>query len=201
MLSRPLILGDFFDAQGKPIVWMSNAGADKMTSMRANLILNDDSINSWQKTLIRAWELYRRKTGRRIPFFTPAHTMDAYDISIFREVLCRFPELLQTNSSPFRTGGEISRVLFSYVMANELGCQCLFRQNTRFFNRMKTRFFRPVEVLAVVRDHFAKLKRDVELFKPKAFCINNLRQDEAPEMIRYLNDKFPQPAPWECGEN
>ena len=25
--------------------------------------------------------------------------------------------------------------------------------------------------------------------------------DEAPEMIRYLNDKFPQPAPWECGEN
>lgn len=66
---------------------------------------------------------------------------------------------------------------------------------------MKTRFFRPVEVLAVVRDHFAKLKRDAELFKPKAFCINNLRQDEAPEMIRYLNDKFPQPAPWECGEN
>lgn len=201
MLSRPLIPDDFFDAQGKPIVWMSNAGADKMTSTQANLILNDDSINSWQKTLIRAWELYRRKTGRRIPFFTPAHAMDAYNISMFREVLFRFPELLQTNSSPFRTGGEISRVLFSYVMANELGCQCLFRQNTRFFNRMKTRFFRAVEVLAVVRDHFAELKRDVELFKPKAFCINNLRQDEAPEMIRYLNDKFPQPAPWECGEN
>lgn len=104
---------------------MNNAGAAKMTSMRASLILNDDSINSWQKTLIRAWELYRRKTGRRIPFFTPAHAMDAYNISMFREVLFRFPELLQTNSSPFRTGGEISRVLFSHVMANELGCQCL----------------------------------------------------------------------------
>lgn len=52
MLSRPLMPGDFFDAQGRPILWMSNAGADKMTSMRANLILNDDSINSWQKTLI-----------------------------------------------------------------------------------------------------------------------------------------------------
>lgn len=177
MLSLPLMPWDFFDAQGRPILWMSNAGAAKMTSMRASLILNDDSINSWQKTLIRARELYRRKTGRRIPFFTPAHAMDAYNISMFREVL------------------------FSYVMANELGCQCLFRQNTRFFNRMKTRFFRPVEVLAVVRDHFAKLKRDVELFKPKAFCINNLRRDEAPEMIRYLNGKFPQPAPWERGEN
>ena len=66
---------------------------------------------------------------------------------------------------------------------------------------MKARFFWPIEVLAVVRDHFAKLKRDVELFKPKAFCINNLRRDEAPEMIRYLNGKFPQPTPWERGEN
>lgn len=148
MLSLPLMPGDFFDAQGRPILWMSNAGAAKMTSMRASLILNDDSINSWQKTLIRARELYRRKTGRRIPFFTPAHAMDAYNISMFREVS------------------------FSYVMANELGCQCLFRQNTRFFNRMKTRFFRPVEVLAVVRDHFAKLKRDVELCSsPKLFAL------------------------------
>lgn len=52
MLSLPLMPGDFFDAQGRPILWMSNAGAAKMTSMRASLILNDDSINSWQKTLI-----------------------------------------------------------------------------------------------------------------------------------------------------
>ena len=111
MLSRPFMPGDFFDAQGRPILWMSNAGAAKKTSMRASLILNDDSINSWQKTLIRARELYRRKTGRRIPFFTPAHAMDTYNISMFREVLFRFPELLQTNSSPLRTGGEISQVM------------------------------------------------------------------------------------------
>lgn len=69
MLSRPLMPWDFFDAQGRPILWMSNAGADKMTSMRANLILNDDSINSWQKTLIRAWELYRRKNQKTDPIF------------------------------------------------------------------------------------------------------------------------------------
>ena len=180
---------------------MSNADAEKITSTRADQILKDCSINTWQKTLLRAWKLYRRKTGRKIPFLTPAHALDAYNISMFREVLFRFPELLRVNSLPFRTGEEISRVLFSYVITNELGCQCLFKQKTHFFNRMKTRFFKPVEVLAVVREHFAKLKRDVKLFKPKAFCTNNLRQDEAPEMIWYLNGKFPQPAPWERGEN
>lgn len=201
MLDRLLMPSDFFDAQGNPIVWMSNADAEKITSTRADQILKDCSINTWQKTLLRAWELYRRKTGRKIPFLTPAHALDAYNISMFREVLFRFPELLRVNSLPFRTGEEISRVLFSYVITNELGCQCLFKQKTHFFNRMKTRFFKPVEVLAVVREHFAKLKRDVKLFKPKAFCTNNLRQDEAPEMIWYLNGKFPQPAPWERGEN
>ncbi len=201
MLNRPLMPSDFFDAQGNPIVWMSNADAEKITSTRADQILKDCSINTWQKTLLRAWKLYRRKTGRKIPFLTPAHALDAYNISMFREVLFRFPELLRVNSLPFRTGEEISRVLFSYVITNELGCQCLFKQKTHFFNRMKTRFFKPVEVLAVVREHFAKLKRDVKLFKPKAFCTNNLRQDEAPEMIWYLNGKFPQPAPWERGEN
>lgn len=201
MLNRPLMPSDFFDAQGNPIVWMSNADAEKITSTRADQILKDCSINTWQKTLLRAWKLYRRKTGRKIPFLTPAHALDAYNISMFREVLFRFPELLRGNSLPFRTGEEISRVLFSYVITNELGCQCLFKQKTHFFNRMKTRFFKPVEVLAVVREHFAKLKRDVKLFKPKAFCTNNLRQDEAPEMIWYLNGKFPQPAPWERGEN
>ena len=201
MLNRPLMPSDFFDAQGNPIVWMSNADAEKITSTRADQILKDCSINTWQKTLLRAWKLYRRKTGRKIPFLTPAHALDAYNISMFREVLFRFPELLRVNSLPFRTGEEISRVLFSYVITNELGCQCLFKQKTHFFYFMKTRFFKPVEVLAVVREHFAKLKRDVKLFKPKAFCTNNLRQDEAPEMIWYLNGKFPQPAPWERGEN
>ena len=201
MLNRPLMPSDFFDAQGNPIVWMSNADAEKITSTRADQILKDCSINTWQKTLLRAWKLYRRKTGRKIPFLTPADALDAYNISMFREVLFRFPELLRVNSLPFRTGEEISRVLFSYVITNELGCQCLFKQKTHFFNRMKTRFFKPVEVLAVVREHFAKLKRDVKLFKPKAFCTNNLRQHEAPEMIWYLNGKFPQPAPWERGEN
>lgn len=48
---------------------MSNAGADKMTSTQANLILNGDSINSWQKTLIRAWEALLQKNRKTDPIF------------------------------------------------------------------------------------------------------------------------------------
>lgn len=197
MLNRLLTPGDFFDNTGKPIVWMSDRDARKISRERANYILHDDSINNWQKTLVRAWKLYCEKTGRNIPFFTPAHAMDAYTISMYREVHKFFPELLQTNISPIRTGKEISRVLFSYVMVNEFCCQCLFNRRTNFLNRMKARLFNGFDVLAVVREKATKLKRDVELFRPKAFCINNLRPDNAEEAVCYLKRKFSKPAPWE----
>ena len=196
ILNRPLEPGDFFTSDGKPIVWMSKEQEQKISPHVASQILNDSRINNWQKTVIRAWDLYRKKSGKPIPYHSPAHSFDAFTKTLFRKVIENNPELLQANSEPFRTGNEISRVIFSYEMINTFNCKCEFEHKVNFLARLKNRIF-PVEMLAIVRENIKKIKRDIRVFNPKTFCCNNLNDESAVECISYLEDRFPTPAPWE----
>lgn len=196
ILNRRLEPCDFFTSNGKPIVWMSKKDERKITPEIADKILNDSSINDWQKTVIRAWDVYRKKSSNPILYHSPAHSIDAFTKTLFRKVIKRYPELLEANSAPFRTGNEISRVLFSYEMVNTFHCQCIFNQKVNFLARLRNKFF-PVEMLAIVRDNVKKMKRDIRVFNPKTVCINNLTDEKAVEAIAYLKSRLPTPAPWE----
>ena len=196
LLNRHLNPGDFFTVNGKPIVWMSKQNEQEITPEIAHKILNDPSINDWQKTVIRAWDIYCKKNNNRIPFHVPAHSCDAFTKTLFRKIINHYPELLEANSAPFRTGNEVSRVLFSYEMVNTFRCQCTFNPKVTFWKRLFNKFS-PVELLTIVRTNVQKLKRDIGVFNPKTVCFNDLTSKNAFEAISYLESRFPTPAPWE----
>ncbi len=194
--NRPLGVSDFFDYDGTPIVWMSCEQEEKITESVAESILRNDNRKDWQKTVIRAWMLYRQKRGLKIPFYSPAHSIDAYTKTFFRETLDAYPELKKINVAPFRTGDEITRVLFAYEMINTFECSVKFKKKVNFWARLRNRFS-PVEVVAVVRDNLKKLKRDIRIFHPKTFCFNNITIEHGAESKEFLENLFPEPAPWE----
>lgn len=194
--NRPLEKSDFFDYDRNPIVWMSREQEKKITESAARDILGDASRKDWEKTVIRAWMLYRERRGLAIPFYTPAHSIDAYTKTYFRETLEAYPELKKANSSPFRTGEEITRVLFSYEMINTWECQVKFKGKVNIWARLRNRFF-PREMVAVMRDNVKKLKRDLAIFHPKTFCFNNIPPEHGLEGKAFLDHLFPDAAPWE----
>ena len=194
--NRPLEVSDFYDYDRCPLVWASREQEKEMTRQVAADILDDDDRRDWLKTVVRAWMLYRKKRGLEIPFYTPAHSIDAYTKTFFRQTREDYPELEEANSAPFRTGNEISRVLFSYEMINTYECPVRFTGRVNFSARLRNRFF-PVEMLTVMRDNVRKLKRDLGIFHPKTFCFNNITAGNATESERLLQERFPRAAPWE----
>lgn len=148
---RPLGLSDFFDYDRCPVVWFSEEW--DVSEALAEDILRDDSRKDWWKTVVRAWVLYRLKRGLKFPFYMPVHSVEAYTKTYFRMTLDSYHELVKANSSPFRTGNEIARVLFLYEMANTHECPVRFqsRRRTSFWARLRYMFF-PVEIFALVQD-------------------------------------------------
>lgn len=194
--NRPLGVSDFYDYDRCPVVWMSRGQEKEITKAAAESVLRDDSRKDWLKTVVRAWMLYRKRRGLDIPFYTPAHSIDAYTKTFFRQTREDYPELEEANSAPFRTGDEISRVLFSYEMIHTYECSVRFAGRVNFGARVRNRFF-PVEMVTVLRDNVRKLKRDLRIFRPKTFCFNNMQEEEGSESRAFLRSLFPEAAPWE----
>lgn len=191
---RPLKPEDFFSLDGKPIVWLYPA--KKLSYDAAKRISTDVSRDDWEKTLVNAWILHVDKRGP-IPFFTPAHSVDAYSRSMLVSILNDYPELLKINSHPFRTGDGVSRLLFSYEMVRVYGCQLVLRKKTNFIARIFARLTQPTEFVAVSRENVKKLQRDLALFRPKTFCFNNISPNNEREAKSFLESMWPHPAPWE----
>lgn len=192
--SRPLLPEDFFSKNGKPIVWLYPA--KRLSYSDATYIAKDVSRDDWTKTLVNAWLMYVNRRGK-IPFFTPAHSVDAYSKSILKSILVDYPEILLANSLPFRTGERISRLIFSYEMIYTYGCKLVLRKKTNFWARLLSRICKPEEYVAVSRESVDKLCRDISLFRPKTFCFNNISSKDDKKAKMFLNSMWPTPAPWE----
>lgn len=196
LLNKKLEPNDFFDKQGKPIVWLNRVTKILPVISDVEHQLQDDHDRSWYQTIRRAWFLFAKKNNLLVPCDSPAHSMDAYNIRILRSIVSKYPELLKANCNSFRTGQEISRVLYSYEMAYIHNCQLLFNNKPNFLNRMLSHLFN-IKSYVVVRSNVNKLKRDIRLMNPQTFCINNLTDESSMAAIDFLNKKFPNSAPWE----
>lgn len=196
MIGRPLSPSDFFPGGGRPVVWLNEGTGPEADRAFAQKLLNDPSRRSWRGTVLRAWRLFEEKKTMRVPLYYPGHSFDAYTIGLFRDVLSKHPELLTANAAPFRTGKEISRVLFSYEMAFTFGCPKMTFGRFTALEKLKNRLLRGT-VPVVCRNDLYKLERDVSILRPETFCLNNLTDDSAAEALRYCQSLFPAPAPWE----
>ncbi len=192
--ARKLSTSDFFSDNGKPIVWLSPK--QPMNDSLADSILSSDRVD-WHKTLVRAWALYKKHRELEIPFYTPAHCVDAYCKSIYSQILEEYPELKLKNSQPLRTGEEITRILFSYEMITTYGASFVLKKRNDFLSRVKAKFVKPVDYVAISRESVKKIQRDIRIFNPKTFCLNNIRATEVEDAKRLFNSLWPVPAPWE----
>lgn len=192
--NRKLEPEDFFTKDGKPIVWLSQP--EKMDENRATSILKEQRTD-WYKTLVRSWMLYRKKKKVDIPFYTPAHSIDAYKKEYFSQTLEDFPEMKTTNSQPFRTGEEITRIMFSYEMINAFSCPFILKKKANFLERMIARLNPSLDYVSVARENIVKLKRDISVFNPKTFCLNAISDKDVELTRQYFQERWPEPAPWE----
>lgn len=192
---RALSPEDFFSANGQPIVWLSSPA--KMDIKRARSILNDPNRSDWGKALINAWIAFHEKRHLDIPYYVPAHTVDALSKKILQQIFIDYPNLRKINSSPFRSGNRIHRLLFSYEMISTYGCKIQLRKKTNFIFRLIASILPLTNYVAVSRENLNKLKRDLKLFHPKTFCMNNISEADESNSVEFLNSLWPSPAPWE----
>lgn len=196
LINRKLEPQDFFSKNGKPIVWLHKVSAITPRLSHIEHQLQDNLDTSWNQTIQRAWILFCKKNNTLVPLDSPAHSMDAYNLSMFKSIKEKYPEILQLNSSPIRTGHGVSRILFSYEMAHLHKCELHFNPKSNFINRLLFRLL-PSDTYAVVRSNPSKLERDIRIMNPKTFCINNLTIKDSAKAVSLLEKMYPKPAPWE----
>lgn len=197
-INRPLCPQDFFDQDGRPIVWLDAEKADSITFSEAQKFIQDPNTKGWFKTLEKAWVLFSQKTQISTPFYIPSHSIDAFTKTLFTETLQAFPEVLEANISPIRTDEEISRVIFPYYMAFRRGCSLKIAPKNNFWHRLKAKLYpQTTETYMVMRNEFNKLLRDLRVLNPKTFCINSIPNQRATEILAFLESRFPEKAPWE----
>lgn len=186
---------DFFDTEGNPI--MVFYPARKLSPEVVKEMLLQNGVGDYFQTLVRAWYFFTNKRAKTIPFLTPSHSIDAYRKSFYASVSETYPEILVRNTKPFRTGGEISRLLYNYEHSFHFECPYLLKRKTNFLERLKARIIPPQNFLSLSRESVYKLKRDIKIFRPGTFCFNNIPPDQDEEAHLFFSELFPVKAPWE----
>ncbi len=176
-------------------MWFGRRESRQTTPDIARRILANKDIKNWYRTVLRAWDLHLLKGGQ-LPFLMPAHSFDAYTKTLYREILNRTPELLNANSAPFRTGGEISRCFFAYEMIAQYDCVPVFNERRKILHKILNTS-RNTKKVTVVQQNVSDLVSQVRKYNPKTFCIQNLEGDKVVQGITYLQQRFPEPASWE----
>lgn len=191
-INRQLLPTDFF-YHNKPIIWVKN--------FKPNLKIDDYELlikkqtHPWNRSLLKAWGVFCSHNNLKVPYMSPNHNVDAYTKTAYDNVLKKYPELVKLNSSHFRTGQEISRHIFAYEMIYLNGCKVVKRASETVVGKVLC-FLKLQNTTSVGGKTLKKLKKNIDLYRPNCFCINEIDQDKD-AFISFLQTKFPHKAPWE----
>ncbi|MCQ2959237.1 MAG: stealth family protein [Bacteroidales bacterium] len=178
---------DFFK-NGKPIVYLD-----------CHRIPQNTNGKTWIDTVVRAYNLYCTKR-KKVRFYSPAHSFDAYTKTLFQKAKEDFPEFEKANQNFFRTGDEIQRIIIQYAMAFDYGCPLKKCHHGQFVIRTIRKII-PFQTYRIMRMDFKKFYRDFLIFKPLTFCVNDLAEKDEADFLRFLQEEFPELSPWEFIEN
>lgn len=190
-INRHLSPSAFFKG-GKPIVWMSDEYCGRFQENASG----EENFDEWERTLLRAWDLFQRKNNLQIPFLTPNHSVDAYCKSMIDNTLIKYPEIQLANRSPFRTSKEISRLIFSYEMIFNLNCQYILRWKNNRLNRILSRIGLRTPT-TFVSNSVEQMEKMIRKRNPKTFCLNSVLPEDTEKAKNFMQKRFPNPAPWE----
>lgn len=184
---------DFFDSTGFPIIRFarSHGHLDKITAKK----LVSTKNRTFLTTLQNSWLLFCEKNHTEIPFDTFDHSLTAYTKTSWNSILTKYPEIVASNTFPFRTYQEIHRLLFSYEMTYIMNGKREYINKPNFFNRLLSLFV-DRNIWVSCRQSIQKISRDIKICHPKTICVNQVdNQDHFDKLFGAL---FPKSAPWEA---
>lgn len=196
-LNRPVLPSFFFDGK-LPIIRLAEPVKHlrKINLEDARNLLKQHLESDLSETVLRAW-LLANQDKYRGPFLILAHTIDGMTKSLMRETLERFPQILQSNVSPFRTNNEIQRLIFQLDWLYRKGA----RLNLQKRPSMLTKLFGSHKGL----ETFAGSERDktrsrIIKFNPAMFCLNAAIHPtpiDKKKSREFLEKLFPEKSPFE----
>lgn len=189
---EPLNPDDFFDNAGFPIIRFAKSQSRLKKDAVKRLIVAEN--RTFLTTLQNAWLTFCEKNNTEIDFDTFDHSFAAYTKTSWQSVLRKYPEILTTNTSPFRTYQEIHRLLFSYEMAHVMNGKFTYINKPNFLNRLLSLFI-DRNIWISCRQSIRKIARDIKVCHPKTVCVNQI--DNKIQFNKLFNELFPKPAPWE----
>ena len=183
---------DFFDNRGFPIIRLvrSHSNLDVITAKK--LVSTENS--TFLTTLQNAWLLFCKKNYTRIPFDTFDHSLTPYTRTSWNSILNKYPEILASNISPFRTYQEVHRLIFSYEMTYVMNGKRVYINKPNFFNRLLS-LFTDRGIWISCRQSVHKISRDIKFCHPKTVCVNQI--DNRDQFNNLFGTLFQEPAPWE----
>lgn len=192
IILEKLHFSDFFDSNGIPIVRLTKAKRNISQDEVKKQINKTDK--SFLTTLQLAWLLFCEKNHKNIPFDTFAHSCDAYTKTIWNKCMSKYPEIYKYNTSPFRTYGEIQRLIISYEMIYNYDAKKIYIHTPNFFNRLLC-ILKSKEIWVSCRQSMKKIIRDVKLCHPQTVCVNGV--DNRILFNKFFGSIFPSSSPWE----
>ena len=198
--NSPLLPKDFYK-KGSPIVWLEEYRifSEKLRKEDAEKILSSGQDNHWGRTVLKAWLVFLEKnriTEKEMPFLGPVHSFSAYTRKIFREVKQKYPEMMMVNSSPFRTNNEIMRVLIQFESIWSHGSEMHLNPLRTKALRLWSHFWKP-NMFNIYQTSLDRFERELEVYRPKAFCLNNIPKKEKIRLENFFRKRFPNKAEWE----
>ena len=179
-----------FFRNGKPVVW-------RLIPPRQF----DFSQSDWEKTLLNAYLLFLTKNYSYYQLFLPHHGIEAYSKSMLKEILLKYPETYEKNSSPFRNIDNIQRILWAYEMAYIHGCPIKndYSSVNKIYKRILCIFRLSVFWNLELDPHnnFNRFKLTLYLRQCYSFCINDLSDIHKSQVIRYLERRFSKKSSFE----
>ena len=160
--------------------------------------LNTTDISSFRKTLINAWYLFSKTNGIS-PFYTLAHTVDAYTKSSMQFVQNKYPDLIKRNATHFRTDDNVQRVIYQLEMVKSMNCPFVEINNLTFLQKHFPLLTKR-KIDSFEGTESPKTWKRIRTLKPKMFCLNASNGDDADvkqKSLKLLNELFPFPSPYE----
>lgn len=189
--------GDFFEANGKPIVRMRGA--------RFNRKYARDKGGNYYKVVYRMQNLVKERWGKLI-CHEPHHNIDAYRKSDFEKAIAAMPEeWAATAHSRFRTNDDMQRCFVGYYAIAAEGAK--LRKVSRY-NRIN-KPFTFIKALITgkgaadsrwIKLHLKDYYKEFDKYNPLMFCLNDnstTTDEQRGRMLEFLESKFPNKSSFE----
>lgn len=197
MLGRPVSPGQFFRADGRPLLWVLQRGEAHMRKVCAKL----DSPDSHASAIARAHSLIRKRYGRSFPYIV-RHYPRSMVRSSAASLWDAFPEAVNTTlHAPFRSPGDVSvTALYPlYLLAEGLGDVKVINGARQFFDVVSGRG--PSYLGASLGEkNTARKMLAIRFLKPRAFCLNDspgASDADRTALRAFLQSMFPEPCRYE----